>query len=141
MVFGKPSGQSFGAEVDLSALNSSNGFRLDGSENYAQAGRAVSAAGDINGDGFADLIVGALYGDGTGSAFVVFGGSTVGSGGSLDLTSLNGSNGFRRLTLRTMRGSARGSAPAAISTATVSTTSWSALFWQIPTPLMRARHS
>ena len=95
VVFGKPSGQSFGAEVDLSALNSSNGFRLDGSENYAQAGRAVSAAGDINGDGFADLIVGALYGDGTGSAFVVFGGSTVGSGGSLDLTSLNGSNGFR----------------------------------------------
>ena len=95
VVFGKPSGQSFGAEVDLSALNGTNGFRLDGSENYAQAGRSVSGAGDINGDGFDDLIVGAERGNETGSAFVVFGGSVIGGGGSLDLTSLNGANGFR----------------------------------------------
>ena len=44
-----------------------------------QSGSSVSAAGDVNGDGFDDLIVGAKYGDdggyNAGQAYVVYGGA------------------------------------------------------------------
>ena len=75
MVFGKASG--FAASTDLSTLNGSNGFRLDGVVGGDQSGEAVASAGDVNGDGFADLIVGAPGGDphgsNSGSSYVVFG--------------------------------------------------------------------
>src|SRR5438270_805259 len=56
--FGKAGG--FGATVALSALNGINGFKLSGVANGDLSGISVSAAGDVNGDGFADLIVGAF---------------------------------------------------------------------------------
>ncbi len=79
--FGKATG--FGnidlATVDVAA--SGQGFRIFGADAADQAGRSVSSAGDINGDGFDDLIVGAIYGDGSGNgksdageAIVIFGG-------------------------------------------------------------------
>lgn len=71
VVFGRPSGSV--ASVDLSSLNGGNGFRLDGARELDHSGRAVSGAGDINGDGFADLIIGANGYYSTGSAYVVFG--------------------------------------------------------------------
>jgi hypothetical protein len=95
VVFGKASG--FAANLDASSLNGSNGFALSGpADSYA--GFDVRAAGDINGDGFADLVIGA-YGDdanGTdsGSAFVVFG-KAGGFAADLNLAGLNGSTGFR----------------------------------------------
>jgi FG-GAP repeat len=69
-------------------LDDTNGFRLDGS------GSSVSGAGDVNGDGFADLIVGAPTAEADGDAFagesfVVFADSR-GFGGALDLTALDG---------------------------------------------------
>ena len=43
------------------------------------AGTSVSLAGDVNGDGFADVIFGTILGDvtgrGAGQAYVVFGGA------------------------------------------------------------------
>ncbi len=52
----------------------------------------------MNGDGFDDLIIGAHYGDAGGNAsgesYVVFGKSS-GFASALDLSSLNGSTGFR----------------------------------------------
>ena len=95
VVFGRATG--FGASMNLSSLDGSNGFRLDGREDV-NSGRSVSNAGDVNGDGFADLIVGAQRADQNynfySSSYVVFGKAS-GFGATLDLSSLNGSNGFR----------------------------------------------
>ena len=49
----------FPAVIQLSSLNGSNGFKLSGGAAYDHSGRSVASAGDVNGDGFADLIVGA----------------------------------------------------------------------------------
>ncbi len=89
VVFGRASG--FSAAMDLSSLNGSNGFRLDGEANRDYSGRSVSTAGDVNGDGFDDLIIGAY---GTSSSYVVFGKASSFSA-AMDLSSLDGSNGFR----------------------------------------------
>ena len=94
VVFGKASG--FGANLDLSSLDGSNGFRLSGVAAGDLAGHSVASAGDVNGDGFADVIVGAPWADPgqTGASFVVFGKAS-GFGANFDLSSLDGSNGFR----------------------------------------------
>ena len=47
------------ASLNLSSLDGSNGFRLDGVAEYDFSGFSVSGAGDVNGDGFDDLIIGA----------------------------------------------------------------------------------
>ncbi|WGM40408.1 hypothetical protein [Caulobacter sp. NIBR1757] len=85
-----------GASLSLSALDGTNGFRLSGGAANNWSGFAVSSAGDFNGDGFADLVVGARQGFGppAGPTFVVFGGAA-GFPASIDLTTLNGTNGFR----------------------------------------------
>ena len=90
----------FGAVVELSDLDGSNGFVLngiDGSEDGGDSsGRSVSGAGDINGDGVDDLIIGApgLFSTDNGESYVVFGGSDVGAGGEIELSALDGSDGF-----------------------------------------------
>ena len=98
VVFG---GQSFGASFDLSNLDGSNGFYLDGLTKFDNSGSSVSGAGDFNGDGIDDLVIGASGGDGSqsdintnfGESYVVFGGQSFGA--SFDLSSLDGSNGVR----------------------------------------------
>ena len=96
VVFGKASG--FDATLDLSSLNGSNGFRLDGVAVLDVSGKSVSSAGDVNGDGFDDVLIGApdvdLNGGHTGSSYVVFGKGS-GFDAAMHLSSLNGSNGFR----------------------------------------------
>ena len=44
--------------INLFSLDGNNGFRLDG-EAFYSSGTSVSNAGDVNGDGFDDVIVGA----------------------------------------------------------------------------------
>ncbi len=97
VVFGKSS--SFGAELDLSALNGSNGFRLNGISPNDAAGFSASSAGDVNGDGFDDLVIGARYADPNGrnlagQSYVVFGKSS-GFSASINLSTLDGASGFR----------------------------------------------
>lgn len=89
--------QSFPAVVQLSSLDGSNGFRVDGGVAGDELGTSVAGAGDVNGDGYDDLIVGARYAgfnnNGAGSAYVVFGHAGAFSH-PLAVTSLTGSNGF-----------------------------------------------
>ena len=96
VVFGKANG--FSATQNLSTLDGSNGFRLDGVAGNERSGRSVSSAGDVNGDGFDDLIIGALFasnnGNFSGSSYVVFGKAS-GFSATQNLSALDGSNGFR----------------------------------------------
>ena len=98
VVFGGP-GVGGSGNIALSSLNGANGFKLDGETSNDDSGYSVSAAGDINGDGHADLLIGApqCYStcSGSGLSYVVFGGSGVGSSGNIALSSLNGANGFK----------------------------------------------
>jgi hypothetical protein len=96
VVFGKASG--FPANIDLSTLDGTNGFKLSGVADQDLTGSAVSGAGDVNGDGFADVIVGAGFsnqgGSQRGAAYVVFGKAS-GFAASMSLSDLNGTNGFK----------------------------------------------
>ena len=58
VVFGGPGVGSSGL-IALANLTGTNGFKLDGENNSDLSGYSVSAAGDINGDGHGDLIIGA----------------------------------------------------------------------------------
>src|SRR5262245_30941544 len=84
-------GNASGANIDLANFDASRGFRIIGDE-FASAGRSVSAAGDVNGDGITDLLIGAPYDDGGGAAYLVFGSS---SGADVDLANLGPSQGVR----------------------------------------------
>ncbi len=58
VIFGKAAG--FGGLLNLSALAASDGFTITGSTatNLTGSGLAVSTAGDVNGDGYADILIG-----------------------------------------------------------------------------------
>ncbi len=96
VVFGSRTG--FSAAINLSSLDGTTGFRLDGAVANDQSGISVSIAGDVNGDGIGDLIVGAWgadpNGSGSGSSYVVFG-SRAGFSAAINLSSLDGTTGFR----------------------------------------------
>ncbi|MCE3289899.1 MAG: repeat protein, partial [Caulobacter sp.] len=86
---------AFAANVDPSGLNGTNGFRLVGAIDQGQAGRAVSNAGDVNGDGVDDFLVAAPYADNfNGVTYLVFGRES-GFPASIQLSAIDGSNGFR----------------------------------------------
>jgi len=90
--------------IDLASLSPADGFVVQGDEAGDLAGRSVSAAGDVNGDGFDDFIIGAHFGDDggvdAGEAYVIFGragafGAIDGTGRRvIDLTSLDPADGF-----------------------------------------------
>ena len=87
------------AVVELSDLDGSDGFVINGVDSFDRSGESVDSAGDVNGDGFDDLLVGAVYADPNGNSragisYVVFGNGDLGSTGTLELSDLDGANGF-----------------------------------------------
>ena len=92
VVFGSKSRWS--SPISLSSLNGANGFILNGINSGDQSGNSVASAGDVNGDGIDDLIVGAPVASSvTGRSYVVFGSNKSWSS-PISLSSLNGNNGF-----------------------------------------------
>jgi hypothetical protein len=71
VVFGR--GDGFGDTLDLEQLDPSQGFKLNGLVRGDLSGGAVSAAGDLNGDGYGDLVVGAPGAQPNGQSYVIFG--------------------------------------------------------------------
>jgi hypothetical protein len=82
------------ASIDLSSLDGSNGFKLSGVRSGDHTGLSVSSAGDVNGDGIGDVIVGAVFADPAGVSYVVYG-AAGGLAANIDLASLDGTNGFK----------------------------------------------
>ncbi|CAB5505862.1 hypothetical protein THERMOT_2233, partial [Bathymodiolus thermophilus thioautotrophic gill symbiont] len=94
VVFGKADG----AAVDLSTIASgTGGFVINGESAWDESGFSVSTAGDVNGDGLDDLIVGVYMAkfDGkvqAGKSYVVFGKA---DGAAVDLSTIaSGTGGF-----------------------------------------------
>jgi hypothetical protein len=91
---------AFAGTLELSSLNGANGFKINGESGLylGSFGSVVSGAGDVNGDGFDDLIIGAPHasssGNNSGVSYMIFG-----HGGafpaSFNASSLNGNNGFK----------------------------------------------
>ncbi|MGE4157460.1 MAG: beta strand repeat-containing protein, partial [Hydrogenophaga sp.] len=93
-------GQTGGTAVELSAIaaGSTGGFVINGQSAGDESGISVSSAGDVNGDGLADLIVGGRYADpadklSAGRSYVVFG-QTGGTAVELSAIAAGGTDGF-----------------------------------------------
>jgi hypothetical protein len=98
VLFGKPGIGSHGF-FELSWLNGSNGFVVNGIKEQDISGSVVSGNEDVDGDGFPDIIIGApeatpINHYQAGQAYVVFGGPGIGASGSVELADLDGDNGF-----------------------------------------------
>ena len=83
-----------GDNFNLSDLNGSNGFTINGIEAFDNAGWSVSDLGDINDDGIDDIIIGANNANSSyGQSYVIYG-SRDSFSSTFELSNLNGTNGF-----------------------------------------------
>ena len=90
-------GSAAPSSIDLATLTAAQGIRIDGAAAVDESGYSVSGAGDFNGDGTDDVIIGARFADnngrsGSGSSYVVFGSAAP---SSIDLATLTATQGIR----------------------------------------------
>ncbi|OAI50836.1 hypothetical protein AYO37_00130 [Opitutia bacterium SCGC AG-212-L18] len=92
VVFGSKG--SWPAVINLKDINGNNGFIINGIYAKDESGYSVSGAGDFNGDGISDVIIGAPFANnGQGQSYIVFG-SKGPWPATIDLGNLDGSNGL-----------------------------------------------
>jgi hypothetical protein len=102
VVFGHSAATAF-ITIDLFAIVSGGaGFKIFGATTGDDSGISARGAGDVNGDGYSDVIVGAMFYDGpsssrttSGAAYVIFGHSAATAFTDIDLAALSSSQGFR----------------------------------------------
>jgi glycosylphosphatidylinositol phospholipase D len=76
VVFGHDAAHPFVPTLNLDALNGSDGFRLEGTHGDSRIGYALADAGDFDGDGIDDLLVGTAGTSSVQEAWVLRGSST-----------------------------------------------------------------
>ncbi len=94
VIFGRV---SYTKTLELSDLDGTNGFTINGAALSDYVGMSVSSAGDINGDGNPDVIIGAEHADprgrnSAGKVYIIFGNSTYPK--TIKLNLLDGVNGL-----------------------------------------------
>ena len=97
LIFGKSSGFT---DIYLASLTSSQGFKILGAASNDYSGQSVDSAGDVNGDGYSDVIIGAPQADpngrsNAGTSYVIFGKAS--GFADVDLASLTSTQGFKIL--------------------------------------------
>ena len=94
IIYGRATGLT---DIDLAELNHTEGFKINGAASGDYSGTSVSAAGDVNGDGFGDVIIGAdqaspLSRSRAGASYVIYGKAS--GFHDIDLAHLHPSEGF-----------------------------------------------
>ena len=98
LIYGSATGYANSITLTNTWLDGANGMIFAGAKTNDQSGTSVSSAGDVNGDGFDDLLIGAQYADpngldAAGEAYLIFGSSSLSATVVLTNTWFDGTNG------------------------------------------------
>ena len=98
VIFGKETSDGIVfSDIDVDQLSPEEGIRIIGADAEDRTGSSVAAVGDVNGDGYADILVSARRGDGidgaspdSGEIYLIFGGANLGTIDLGDFTAADG---------------------------------------------------
>lgn len=99
LIYGTPSELGTGGVFNITSIDGTNGVHIpdDSGSLNDSAGASVAGAGDVNGDGYDDILIGATsHNDNRGAVYLLYGSVTgIGSTSPFQLSTVNGSNGIR----------------------------------------------